>query len=713
MNGNLIDITDAIFKKGGLLEQEGFPHREGQYQMAMSVATALQNDKVAIAEAGTGTGKTLAYGIPLAIWAMNKGEEKRSNLKRNKGRDQDPADTIPPAGITVHTIALQEQLVKDATLIKSLVKKATGQTPIINRVSGKSNYFCPRTANVVRGSAHTSQQLKDIAGRMLKEHTQRAGSEGYQGMFEELESAKGIRMGDIRAVSGEMNKKAYKESPYNQALWAAKTSDVVILNHALSPFFEVEQLIIDEAHTFRDVYAQNLEYEVNTGNVNRWAEGVTGQAPEGTEDAATVLQRATRNLLTGWAKYAENTGTLKLDKGKPSMIHAQEHIETPPHEEGQPLFDQYNAWNIAVRDLINLVCDTHGHEELAGEDGIKQPAPGSPAMRFLQSIERNVEPVKNAVKWLQGEQAKDARWAEIQHDEENGQPYHIIHRALVDISKELGQFHERPSGKSELALKTVCLTSATLSGVGGVNDFRKEHGIPEEQALMSVCPTPFDLESQMEIRVAINMPMPGRQEREFQQALPLAVLDAVKHTETLPFEKRAGGTLVLFTSIESMENCRKKLSKENIPLRHQERGVSKSELVGWMKNTPGAVLLGVESMWTGIDLPGDALKHVVITRLPFKPGTPKEEKQRKIVQERGGNGFMEVDVNNALRPFNQGKGRLLRKITDSGTVSVLDPRIKTAGYGMEFLKGMPFATEYNVRGIAEKEIKEEIIYGGL
>jgi ATP-dependent DNA helicase DinG len=707
---NLLEITDRIFREGGVLEQTfHFPHRKGQHLMAMAVAQALTENKTAIPEAGTGTGKTLAYGIPLTIHAMSQ-----HALMKAEGRLED----WMPFAISVHTVALQEQLSYDSALIQSVIREIGLPFAQIKRLSGRTNYFCENTANELWKNPKTNPESRDRIGAVIAEHNGKKGRRDYEGLFSQLDTSKKLDPTLRQAVSAhERNCKC--ENCNRATAWKdAKASQVVILNHALAQHFDYQKVVVDEAHTYEGVVASNHEFEIN---LNKLSEEFENENPKNIPAGATAPYATwQRNLRTVLQTF--------LTELKKHGIHVSNrngnYFRIPPEEimgeKGKSRDKCQDTFGIALRelqvaryDLVKYIDDLHGTSGKGAEVGDflaqytdkaevnKHDEPNvrdlnlMPGSNEEKAVDRILDISRQALKLgelLEGEKAIDARWVEIL--EEDGSQNYVIHKAMVDMSHILGAQHAFG--------RTACLTSATLSGFQGLESFRKAQGIPAGESIELECPTPFDIEKQVEFRVPENMPSPGAREMDYQNALPAAVRECVLKTQEVSGQ-RAGGTLVLFTSKVTMEKTFEKLEGEIPNLAKQQFNLSKQEQLEWMKKTPGAVMFGLDSFWTGVDLPGDALKHVVITRLPFKPGSWREEKKREIAVRNGENGFLAVDVNDALLPFHQGCGRLIRKTDDTGVITVLDTRIETANYGAHFRKGLPHMQKFKIQELPELE----------
>lgn len=709
-NQSLLNIADQIFGIGGILEtQFNLPHRDGQHRMARAIAEALETGKTAIPEAGTGTGKTLAYMVLYGIQAKREKDQVLGTPQNRLGQerhyenpvssryseDKEKPDWIPFA-VTVHTIALQEQLMGDCELAKAVIKAAGHNVPEIRRISGRTNYFCENSARKLLESQSRSDEEKAAVREVLDEdfEQKRNNPKSYEGLFSQLKSSEQLGWDLKKSVSAHENHCKCKDCNRATAWKKGKEADIIVLNHSLSLFVPYSRIVIDEAHTFEDVVASQKEFKVDMKEMSEKLSGISSRPATGTQ-----LQ------TEEWARAITNVQFAFIDEVKKEGIHTRgrtgNFFKIPPavvmaDPEGRSRAERDDNLGNALKDLslaktalLEQLCNIHGIG-MNSEEEEYNFIPGTKEDRMADTIKAITTSAFQLGECLDGEKSEDARWVEIEDTEK--EPNYIVFKAMVDMAPILRDIHKD---------RTVCMTSATMAGVNGLDSFRKAQGIPAENALMVQCPTPFDLESQMTVRVPTNMPSPGKEEQAYQTSLAPAIREAIQATKNIPAE-RPGGTLVLFTSKASMDQTFEKLEDEFPIIRKQDRDTSKGELINWMKETDGAVLFGVESFWTGIDLPGAALNHLVIARIPFKPSTPKEDKQKEIATRNGENAFMTVDVNHALMTFNQGVGRLLRSVTDVGTVTILDPRVVQSRYGEEFMKGIPRHEDYSIPGLPER-----------
>lgn len=254
----------------------------------------------------------------------------------------------------------------------------------------------------------------------------------------------------------------------------------------------------------------------------------------------------------------------------------------------------------------------------------------------------------------------------------------MFRSAPIDVAPELRK-HLFGCGTS-----VVC-TSATLAMGGEIAPFAARIGADDARAV--VVKSPFDFERNMRVYVASDVPLPSPQEAK------LAV-DVLTDYIRFATHRVSGGSLVLFTSYTDMRAVASSLQPEYAdagrPFLIQGAELSRSELAHQMRSLGNAVLFGTDSFWTGVDVPGDALAQVIITRLPFDPPThPITEARCDHVRDHGGNPFNELTLPDALMKFRQGAGRLIRRATDRGLVTILDSRVLAKTYGRLFINSLP------------------------
>jgi len=604
-----------FFSEGGKLgKAKGYESRPGQAKMAERVAEIIEDRKHLVVEAGTGTGKSLAYLVPAAYAAQELGKK---------------------AIISTYTIHLQEQLFgKDVPIVQSLVPFEFTAALL----KGRQNYLCP----------HRLKKAQQHQGDLFAT----GQAEQLRGLVEWAGKTKDGTLSDIdfqvdAAVWSQVCSEAFACTPrhcggptgcfYQMARTKVLDANVVILNHALlfgllagaeeneeSPsegyLFPNDFLVLDEAHEVEDVAAKALGLEVRLGSLRfilqrlvhpRTKKGVLtrvgdGNAVKSTLGVLGILEGAFEEILESAGLGASGQKRVRQPLGVKSEL-------------GPRLMD--------VRaQLLKLAEDAGDGEE---RNELKDHARRLEASAF------------GLGEFLKMSREGHAYWVERRLPEE-GRAHRgemSLHASPVEVAERLEELVFRPDC-------TTIMTSATLDAGRGLEFFAKRVGAQEAETLL--VESPFDYESQMRVYLPKGMPEPSEGHR-FQEALE--------------------GWIQRFVGI---------------------KGSSRTRLLKEFKEDRDSVLFGTDSFWQGVDVPGEALSNVILTRLPFSvPDEPLFEARCERIKEKGGEPFRELQLPEAILKFRQGVGRLIRSREDRGQIAVLDGRILSRTYGKSFLKILP------------------------
>jgi len=689
---------EANFAPGGVMAANlaGYEQREEQTRMAFAVAEAFNGDRVAMIEAGTGTGKSLAYLLPAALWA-----------KRNKER----------VVVSTNTINLQEQLTgKD---IPFLQKHAGIQFRAV-LIKGRGNYLCLRKLNSHKDEPGLfPEEMSELQAIMAWSEATASGCRDdlsfipRDEVWEEL-CCEGDQCSRVKC-------RFYTKCHFYASRRNAAGADLLVVNHALlmadlalrqqtgftgtailPPF---QRLIVDEGHHLEDVATSNLSSQVTRQGILKLlaklqhprkqergllpllSAAVTREVPPGFDELYLDISRILEEeLLQPLPQLLERVGKEMDGIGYALTGHLR------PADGGKgeqklrltPAVYASDFWEEALERIKSLAAAlTVFAASLVKLLKTLRLLPEKPAERLsgliidLKAFSGRIEGVVLALHHFVGHAESVCHWFEVKR---GGKGLTVrLCSSPLDVA---------PALKAALfdQLRTVILTSATLA-VGERFDYlARRTGIallPTVRVSELLLTSPFDYANQAFVGVPADMPEPTG--REFEAAAGNFILKALAISQ--------GRAFVLFTSYDLLRRIYTRLAPQLegmglVPMRQGE--TSRHLLLSRFKKTVGGVLFGTDSFWEGVDVQGGALELVIITRLPFRvPTEPILEARTEHIAASGGDPFMEYTVPQAVIKFKQGFGRLIRSKEDRGGVLILDSRVLSRGYGRIFLRSLP------------------------
>jgi ATP-dependent DNA helicase DinG len=657
----------------------GYEYRSQQTSMLKAVSEALSNSGHLMVEAGTGTGKSLAYLLPAFYWAEKNGER---------------------VVISTNTINLQDQL-------------RHNDIPAINQVlgtefrgavlKGRRNYLCPRRLYaLMRLGPRTPDEMRVLAKILVWMAEGGSGDRNEINLIGDTESAIWSHLSsETEDCSPEIcSRYGGNTCPYFIAREAAEVAHVVIVNHALlladittgnRVIPEYKYLIIDEAHHLESATTNGLSFSVTESSFKR-SFNELGINSHGYLDNVRSLGRSKlppeqfarlEHSLQSTTKLARQCSIL-LTKFFQSMdaFLAQQREDQPVGPYGQQIrilpstrtlpgwSDVEITWEnlrqptLSIVQMIMEISEgllDYVHDETSEDLVIALRSAGRDLHEYANQLDQMIfEPDPKMIYWLQisgiGERIS-------------------MHAAPLEIGHLVEQYLWNEK-------ETVILTSATLTTAGEFHYLRQRlNGYDADELLLG---SPFDYETSTLLYLVNDIPEP--QERQaYQHTVERGLIQLCRATR--------GRTLALFTSYEQLRRTARAISDtlatDGIYVFEQGEGASRHALLETFRTTDQAVLLGTRSFWEGIDVPGSALSVLVIVRLPFDVPSDPIVAARAETYELP---FDQYTVPEAILRFRQGFGRLIRTKSDRGVVAIFDRRVLTKRYGPAFIDSLPNCT---------------------
>ncbi len=689
-NDRPIDLAEIrrFFSPNGALGRafEGYEQRDQQVRMSEAVADALNQGGALIAEAGTGTGKGLAYLVPAVLHAARRGER---------------------VVISTNTINLQDQLFfKDIPALQKVMSNgATDKPPFTAALlKGRSNYLClKRYHDLRRDQRLMSDDVRALLKVQLWLHATESGDRAELPL-QEGENATWSKLSAAWDQCTGPRCSEFHRCFFFKARRQAEAAHLVIVNHALlmadlavendviPPY---DYLIIDEAHNLEEVATDQLSFNVDREELLTFLDDIF------VEEQAQIVG----GLLNELPNHFRESMATRIDIDRADAIAAA--LRPAVARARDAVYGCFNTLTAFVRRDAEL---TAADTRLRITNALRRKPSWAEVERAWETLSGTLTAIGEGLGQLES-LLVDLKDAELLEYDALLLRVQALKRYATEVRVNIGHIliggaeekvtwltHDRlrdtltlsaaPLSVAEI-LRTnlferknaTVLTSATLSVGGDFRFVRQRIGLDEAEEL--ALDSPFDYVRQALLYIPSDMPEPSHP--GYQRAVEQAIIDLARATN--------GRMLVLFTAINALRQTHRAIQEplEDAGIAVLGQGIdgSRRSLLERFKEFPGTVLLGTSSFWEGVDVVGDALSVLVIAKLPFSVPTDPIFAARS---EQFDDAFNQYAVPQSILRFKQGFGRLIRSKDDRGVVAVLDRRLLTKKYGQTFLDSLPHTT---------------------
>lgn len=690
------DEIGRIFAPDGMMAHlKGYEQRDEQVRMALAVSEAFNRDGVVLVEAGTGTGKSLAYLIPSILWAVRNNER---------------------VVISTNTINLQEQLIRKDLPFLARNSKIEFKTAL---VKGRSNYACLRKLEHAEAepSLFPDEFSAELTTIIEWSHASQDGCRSDLAFTPHHTTWE-----DVCCEADQCSRsrcKHFNRCFFYRARRESSAARVLVVNHALllsdivlrketgydatailPPF---TRLIFDEGHHLEDVATSHLSLIIARSGILKQLQRLVPQKANRAGLLTIISSRIARGLpesedglyselsglleshllpkahdLSGLTEQTMDWLAFSVEHDTGGLAGREQKLRITPEVERtafwpecrqrlHTLADAVNDYTSALRTLLRRCGDLPDklREKLADQ------------LLDTGGIEGRLQAMADGLLFITTEAEGYCRWIETRSSNRGIQAR--LCAAPLDVS---GQLKETVLDK----LKTIIVTSATLTVGGQFGYLKKRTGfglLPKERLAELQLASPFDYANQVFVAIPENMPEPT--EPGYRDALEAHILKAVTLAQ--------GGAFILFTSYDLLNRIYTTLAPRlaKLGLTSLKQGeTGRHALLAQFRKEGNAVLFGTDSFWEGVDVKGEALRLVIITRLPFQvPTEPVQQARAEKIKADGGDPFRDFSLPQAVIKFRQGFGRLIRSRDDRGAVLILDRRVINKSYGRTFLRSLP------------------------